>query len=393
MPAVAAVRGTAAEPATVYAAFAGYGALWGPYLALLPEVRQHTGASGGLLGAALLVAALAAMPAMLVAGPLLDRFGRPVTVTTVVAFAAVAPAPVLADSVPALFASLALFGFGSGACNVVVVALAAATEADTGHRVMNRAHALFSLGVLACSVGTGVARACGVPGQVVTIALSAAVAAATLAARDRVPGRLPQRRHAPTGRPWLRMTVLLCCLLGGLAMIVESGVQQWSAIFLADVTRAPVGLSSAAPGVFAASMVLGRLGGHRLSGRAPERLILLASGALAGIGVLVLSAVDDPLHGLLGVAVVGGAISVCTPTVYGLVGRGAAPADRGAVLGSTASLASVGLLLGPVLVGQIAGQTDLRVAIAALAVPSAAVCLLALGVSTRTGTADRRMTR
>lgn len=379
-----AVVAAAPRTAAVFAAFGIYGALWGPYLSMLPEIRQTTGAAEGLLGAALLAGALAAMPAMFVVGRLLDRFGRPVAVATMAGFALIAPTPGLAGSVPALFATLALFGFGSGACNVVVVALAASAEAGTGHRAMNRAHALFSLGLLTCSLGTGVARTAGVPGQAIALTLSAAVIVGTLAARKLVPGRLVRQSREPGRRLRLGRTSLLLCLLAALAMVVESGVQQWSAVFISDVTRAPIGLSAAAPGIFAAGMALGRLGGHWLFGRASDRLMLLASGTLSGVGVLLLSMADAPVHGLLGTAVVGVAISVSTPTVYGLIGRGAAPEDRGAVIGSTASLASVGLLLGPAVVGQIAGHTDLRVAIAALSVASVAVCLLALRVPAHT---------
>ena len=378
-----AVVSAAPRTSTVFAGFTAYGALWGPYLSMLPDVRHATGAGEAQLGAALLIGALAAMPAMFAIGKLLDRFGRPVAVATLAGFALIAPLPAMAGSVPALFLTLGLFGFGSGACNVVVVALAASTEAGTGARVMNRAHALFSVGLLTCSLGTGVARTAGVPGEAIALTLSAAVIVGAVAMRRFVPRRLV-RRQREGARLRLGRALLLLCLLAGLAMVVESGVQQWSAVFLSDITRAPVGLSAAAPGIFAAGMALGRLGGHWLSGRASDRLVLVASGALSGVGVLLLSLADAPVHGLLGIAVVGTAISVSTPTVYGLIGRGAAPEDRGAVIGSTASLASVGLLLGPAVVGQIAGHTDLRVAIATLSVASVAVCLLALRVPART---------
>jgi MFS family permease len=163
-------------------------------------------------------------------------------------------------------------------------------------------------------------------------------------------------------------------------MMVVSGVQQWSAVFLADVVKAPVGLSAAAPGIFAAGMALGRFGGHWLSDRADDRTVLLASGALSGVGVLMLSVAEVPAHGLLGTAVVGAAISVAAPTAYGLIGRGAPPEERGAILGSTAALASVGELLGPAMVGQVAGQADLRAAIAVLSIVSLTISLLALRV-------------
>ncbi len=366
-------------------AFTGYGAAWGPYLSMLPDVQRATGADQAQLGAALLVGALAAMPAMFVIGGLLDRFGRPVAVATMVFFAVVAAGPALAGSVPALMVAVALFGLGSGACNVVVVALAASVESGGGRPVMNHAHGMFSVGLLVSSLGTGVARSVGVPGTTVAVAVAATLAAAGLAGRWFLPRVLNRATRGPRRRVRLGAPILLLSLLGALAMIVESGVQQWSAVYLADVTRASVGLSAAAPGIFAGAMATGRLAGNRLAELVSSRTLLVGSGVLSGAGVLVVATARSPLQALLGIALVGGAVSVTTPTVYGLIARRAEPVDSGAVIGSTTSLAGIGLLLGPALVGQLAQLTGLPTAIATLS----AVCLAASLLAHRVTTPDR----
>jgi MFS family permease len=178
------------------------------------------------------------------------------------------------------------------------------------------------------------------------------------------------------------------CLLAALAMLVESGVQQWSAIFLAGTVGVSATLAAAGPGLFAAGMAVGRFAGHWLSCRASDRTILLSSGALAAAGVLMLAAAAGPEPGLAGTALVGVAISVVTPTSYGIVGRHATPDERGSAIGSVASLASLGLLLGPAAVGQVASWTDPRTAIAALSVAALAICLLAFRVPHRSMTGD-----
>ncbi|MGM1060228.1 MFS transporter [Saccharothrix sp. Mg75] len=375
--------GTTPRAGAVLAAFAGYGALWGPYLALLPEIKRVTGAGDADLGAALLVGALAAMPAMAAVGRLLDRFGRPVAVTSAALFALTACLPFLAWSVPALVAGVALFGVGSGACNVVVLALAANAEARSGARVMNRAHALFCVGLLVGGTVAGVARAAGASAPVVGVVPALAAAVAVVVARGLVPEHLA--RGGPRRRARVRpdRAVLVLCALAGVAMLVESGVQQWSAVYLAEVLGAPVTLSAAAPGVFAGAMAVGRLSGHRLSSRFGDRALLVASGALSGVGVLLLALARTPELGLAATALVGVAVSVAAPTAYGLVGRGASDEDRGAALGSAASLAGVGPLLGPAAVGGLAGHADLRVAVGALLVGSVLICLLALRATTR----------
>lgn len=364
-----------ARPGLVLAGFTAYGALWGPYLSAMPEIQRSAGADAGQLGFALLAGALAALPAMMWVGRLVDRHGRPVVVAVVALFAMAAVTPMCVSSVPELVVAVALFGFGSGACNVVVVALASDAEAGAGRRVMSRAHALFSVGVLACSLATAAVQAAGVSPRTVAAALAVAVVGGAVAVRDRVPARLaagPRPRRRRTIRP-----AALLCLLAGLAMVVESGVQQWSAVFLRDALGAPPAWASVAPGVFAAAMALGRLGTHWLSGRVTERTVLFLGGALAGVGILLLVATRLPLGGLAGAALVGAAISVSTPTTYGLAGRRAPADERGAVIGATASLANLGLLLGPALVGQVAQLAGLRAALTTLCLACVAVCLLA----------------
>ena len=127
-------------------------------------------------------------------------------------------------------------------------------------------------------------------------------------------------------------------------------------------------------------MALGRLGGHWVSTRRSDRAVLLLSGLLSGLGVLCVAFSHQAVLALVGFAVTGLAVSVAAPTVYSLAGRAAPAERRGAVIGSTASLGYVGLLLGPVVVGQIAHVTQLRTAIGSLAVVCALLSIAALRV-------------
>lgn len=369
------------RPATVFLAFAAFGLLWGLYAAALPEIRRSSGASDAEFGIALLCVGLAAAPAMFLIGRLLDRLGRPIAVAAAVLFAIVAPLPALVGSVPQLVVTLLLFGFSSGAYDVVINSLAATMEAELDVRVMNRAHALFSVGLLVGSIGTSAALTAGVAAWVPLAVFSVMVVLSVLAAAGSVPRRFgQQQRQAIRRKRRIDRVVVGFGLLAALAMLVESGVQQWSAVFLEEVVHAPPGLSGLAPGVFAGSMALGRVGGHWVSTRMSDRLVLLLSGVLSGAGVLLIAVSKNPVSALVGFAATGAAISVAAPTIYGLAGRRAAPGQRGATIGLASSVAYLGLLLGPAVVGQVAALADLRTAIGWLAVVSIAVSLAALRV-------------
>src|SRR3954467_6373708 len=110
-----------------YLAFAVFGSLWGAWGAALPAVRDAAGVSEGQLGTALLCIGAGALPAMLLTGRLVDRFGgRVVAVAlTLVAGSGVAVATA-ATSAMSLSVLLLVLGATSGAADVGINAVAGA---------------------------------------------------------------------------------------------------------------------------------------------------------------------------------------------------------------------------------------------------------------------------
>lgn len=380
----------ALTPGTVFLGFATFGMLWGLYAAAIPAVKDNTGASDGALGTAMMCVALAAAPAMFGTGHLLDRFGRPVVIAAASLFAVVAVLPTVAGSLPALVAALLLFGLASGAFDVVINSMAATVEAEQDVRVMNRAHALFSVGLMVGAVMTGAGRSVGIDPWVLLAAAGALTLVGIAAVGRRVPRHVTRNQSQSKGRKRIDRMVIGFGLLVALALMVESGVQQWSAVYLEDQVGAPAAVSGLAPAVFAGSMVLGRLAGHWISTRLSDRVVLLASGSVAGIGTITVAAATSPVMALIGFAVAGAAISVAAPTVYGVVGRRSPAERRGASIGAASSVGYIGLLLGPVIVGQLAGLFDLRIAFACLTAVAAILTLTALTIKgSSAGAADK----
>src|SRR5918993_4433768 len=62
-----------------YAGFAAFGGFWGVWGASVPAVREQAGLSDGQLGTALLFVGAGALPAMLLTGPTVDRWGHRLT--------------------------------------------------------------------------------------------------------------------------------------------------------------------------------------------------------------------------------------------------------------------------------------------------------------------------
>jgi predicted MFS family arabinose efflux permease len=354
------------------AAFLVFGTFWGAWAALVPAVREATGASNGRLGLALLFLGLGSLPAMVGVGAAIDRFGPIVLPAALVVMAATAVLPALATSVATLAAALFVLGAATGATDVAINAEVAALEAAQRRTLMPLAHGLFSLGVIVGAVAAGLARQGGATRLEILAGGSVLFAAAAYANRRPYP-RTPERRAGRRIRPALVALGAVCAL----AFLVEGAIEGWSALFLERTHGAPPAVSALGPGAYALAMVGGRLSGRRLLRRHAPRRLLTAGGVLALLALVGVSRSPDAALAILAFAAAGAGISLAAPILFGAAGRGASDADRGAALATVTTIGYLGFLAGPPLVGGAADAFDLRVSFLVLAGAAAIVAAAA----------------
>jgi MFS family permease len=336
------------------AAFAALGVFWGAFGVLLPAIKAGTGASDPELGLALLAGAVGTFPAMLLAGPLADRYGQRAVGASLVAFGVVALGPALAGSPLALGAALVLVGGATGSLDVTMNAAVAELEAG-GRRLMNLAHAIFSLGFLVASLTVGLARSAGAS-RVGVLAVVACVLVA-VASLNRAPRRASTGAHE--GRARLDRMLLLFGVLCALGFLVESGVESWSALHLEETLGAGAATAGLALGLFSAAMVTGRLSAQALGARFEERTLLACGASLAAAGLTVTALAPEPWVALAALFATGLGASVTVPAVLSVTGR-SVTSRRGAAVSTVTTLAYLGFLIGPPVVGLVAGATSLR---------------------------------
>jgi MFS family permease len=347
------------------AAFGAFGVFWGAWAVLLPAIKEQTGASVEEIGLALLFVAGAALPTMLATGALIDRLGPKLLPASAAFFGVAVLLPGFSHSIWQLIPALIVVGAASGALDVSINFGATSIEACGGAPIMQKAHAAFSGGFFLGSLAAGAARQAGA--EPVAILLFTAIVPFAAAWLNRDAVWLP----APAeGRPFmLRFTRVLVGLgvLCAIAFVVESGIEQWSALFLeAELDTSP-GISALGPAFFAAAMVSGRTVGAGLGVRIGDRA-LLASGALLSACALGVTAVATTAPvAILGFFLGGAGISVAAPVLLGTAGRGAPAQERGGSVASVTTISYLGFLSGPPLIGVISGALDLRAGMALLA--------------------------
>ena len=349
------------------AAFLAFGVFWGAWAALVPAVQTAVGATKGQLGLALLFVAVGSLPAMLLTGREVDRRGTGLVPWLLAAMALAALLPGVVESLPALALGLFAVGVASGSTDVAINAAVSELEVEQETRLMQLAHALYSLGVMLGALATGAARELGaersaVLGGVAVLLLASAVlnARGTRLRRTRRPSRLRLFRAAvPLG--------ILCAA----AFVIEGGMENWGAVFLERELDAGPGAAALAPAAYGGAMFVGRLSGQWLETRLGDRLLLVGATAVALLGLMGAALAPNVPAAVAAFFVGGAGISIAAPALFGAGGRLATPEERGSAVATVTTIGYLGFLVGPPLVGGVAELTSLRGSFAVLALLAA----------------------
>jgi MFS family permease len=217
---------------------------------------------------------------------------------------------------------------------------------------MGRLHALFYLGVTSAAALGSAAVSAGLTlhQHFAIVGLGVSAGYLWLARRFAADIVVP---HEPTpgdsGALRPSGAVLAFGTLGALASIVASGIDGWTPLLLHSVMGASASTASLGLATFSLSMFVGRLLTDALALRfGPRRVVRL--GALSG-AVMLLAVTLLPSVPLAFVALVVAGLGPAAvfPILYSAAGR-----LGGHTIAGMASVASIGGLLGPVLLGRIA---------------------------------------
>lgn len=366
----------------VAAMFILNGALFGIWASRIPAVRDRLGLSHEELGFGLLFMAAGAVCSFPVTGRLTDRFGA-VTVTRVIAvlYAVSLILLAMANSFAMLAVLLFIFGAFHGSMDVAMNAWAAEVELAYGKPVMSSFHAMWSLGAgLGALSGFGAVQLeLGVLAHFLT---AGGVTVGLALSLSWVPWI--SRRSAPNGNSIFALPGGVLILVGVTALcgaLGEGAVADWSAIFLRDVTGVAESIAALGYAVFSVAMVAVRLLGGIVIARFGPVTATRASGVFAAVGVFLVVSGEGAVGALMGFAMMGVGYAVIMPLAFSRAANDPI-VPPGQAIASVATLGYGGLLIGPPLIGFLAGILSLRLAFAAL-LPLAVVIVVLAGALRR----------
>lgn len=354
------------------------------YVPRLPGIRDRLELDLATIGTLIAVATATGLVGSIGVGPAVDRFGtKQVMLGGALALVFALPFVSVAPSALSLLVVLAVIAASDVFTDVAMNIQGSVLSARRRVPVMNRLHAMWSLGTVVGGLISAAMAAWNVDLRIHLVGASAFLLCALVYV---APGLLStDQRHddntttPPTATTPTSSIVVMFGLLGAAAIVPEMINSDWAAFRLTDDLGASEALAGIAYVSFTAGMVAGRLAGDTAVDRFGGRVILQRATLLAAIGIVLATLVPVTAAVFVGLFLAGSGVSVMFPQLYDAAAR--APRS-GQALGALTAGSRIALLIAPLLVGVLADTDALDVG-AAIAITTVPAALLLLVLSSR----------
>lgn len=354
----------------VAAVFFVNGATFSNWLPRIPEIRDRLGLGNAGLGATLLGGGLGGVIGSLAVARLLRPLGsRRLLVGAAVALSIGMPFIALVPVAPLLLVLLTLLGTLDVFNDVSMNAQGVMVQQNLGRSIMNRLHAMWSLGFTGGAVIGSAASAAHIDIRI-HLGVVGAVLLGTLLVVQRwlIPADAPVE-PPPTelsGGRFAASPAMVAMAFAALAAIsLEVLPNDWSAVLMRDVFEAGrfSGLGTVA---CAGAMLVGRLGGDHVLDRVGEDRLLRGALWVVAAGTVITVTAPVTALGILGLVIWGLGLSVVFPQLYATAAR-LPGTSAGAGLGSMLLGQRLGAMLTAAGTGALAQWVNLRFAFAMIA--------------------------
>ncbi|MEQ1769328.1 MAG: MFS transporter [Devosia sp.] len=347
----------------VFGAFAIYSFTMGNIFPRLPDIQHAMQVQEGALGLGLIGAPVGTLLALTFATPLLERIGFRRALLALIpvmsvfyAVASFAPNPLV------FFFLLFPVGLAIGCIEIILNLEADRTEHLVGHRIMNRAHAFWSLGFFgAGAVSAFIAQSGLSPQQHLMLMVPVAIIGTAL-----ILGRFEPAAHRSGGNtdktarfaaPTTGIFVLFVVVFS--AVLMEGAGIDWSANYMKTIFEASPFIASVAVATGALAQGITRFFAdgfvERYSPKSVARVLL----TILGAGTVLVYFANQDWMALLGFALIGVGSSALFPLA---MSAAAQRTDRPAAVNvaAFAQIAFGTFMLGPPLLGFVAEHWGIR---------------------------------
>ncbi|HEY5326278.1 MAG TPA: MFS transporter [Mucilaginibacter sp.] len=348
----------------------------------IATVQQTLGLSDAALGAVLFSLPVGLMLSLPFSGWIITKAGsKRVLLGAILGYGIALVCLGLARNTFQLVICLASYGFAGNTVNISVNTQAVAAEGLHDKPIMASFHGLWSLaGFTGAGIGTFMIGRRVDPLHHFIIIVGILLAAVTIASRylyddhdsakNTVAPSLSIRERLNLAAPLLTLGSIAFC-----SMICEGAMFDWSVIYFKKVVIAPIALQGAGFTAFMFTMAGGRFIADFFSHHFGLKRTLQISGALTTTGLLIAVIFPYLYTAIAGLMLVGAGVSSVVPMVYSAAGK-SKTMSAGVALTAVSTIGFIGFLVGPPVVGFIAGLATLRASFILVALMGISVVVL-----------------
>ncbi|WP_261382212.1 MFS transporter [Mucilaginibacter achroorhodeus] len=277
-----------------------------------------------------------------------------------------------------LICCLLLFGFASNAVNISVNTQAVAAEEMYGRPILASFHGLWSLaGFTGAAIGTFMIGRGIVPlhhfVMIMLVVLLTIVATSRFLKFDKPASAGPA--FVMPDKSLIKLGLIAFC-----SMICEGAMFDWSVIYFKKVVLAPQEIMGLGYTAFMFTMATGRFVADSFSHRFGLKRTLQLSGMLTATGLAIAVIFPHIYTALGGFLLVGFGVSSVVPLVYSAAGK-SKTMSPGVAIAAVSTIAFMGFLVGPPVIGFIAGAFSLRASFTLIALMG--VCVTAFSTKAK----------
>ena len=361
--------------ATVGVMFFLAGLTFASWASRIAGIQQKLGLSDAELGGILFTLPVGLMLSLPFSGWIITRIGsRKLLAFSMPLYAAALAGLGFAQTTLQLVAGLFCFGFASNALNIAVNTQAVGTEKLYAKPIMASFHGLWSLaGFTGAAIGTVMIGQGIDPSVHFSLILLLVLIGLVISYRY-----LQDDTGSIQSGPVFVMPDASLMKLGAVAfcsMICEGAMFDWSVIYFKKVIHAENAWVAAGYTAFMSTMAAGRFIADWFSEKFGLKRTLQVSGSLTATGLLIAVFFPHLIPAIGGFMLVGAGVSSVVPLVYSAAGKsGTMP--TGVAIAAVSTIGFVGFLIGPPVIGFIAGAFSLRASFTLIAVMGMCVVIV-----------------
>jgi predicted MFS family arabinose efflux permease len=332
--------------------FAFMGAMYGSWIARLPDIQTRLNLSESEVGVSLMGLALGNLLVTPLTLFVLRALGTGrATFWSTIFLCFAFTLPTLATGKWMLAALLGIAGMSMCILNISMNSAAGALEKRDDIKILSSCHAMFSVGLVIGATSAGWFSKIYFPFFWHIVIAGAVIAFIALLIRPIII-KIPNADEENTSFTLPSKSVIGLGIICTCFTLGEGAVADWSAIYLRDVVGSDPFVSSLGLAIFATGMAIGRFGGDKIRTIFSSKSILTVGGGLTALGLLFVALFPVEYIVIGSLLLAGLSLSSIVPILYSESTK-IPDVQANVGLASVATFGTMGFMLGPPIVGFI----------------------------------------